>query len=157
MRILIVDDNKQITLLLSKILTTNGHIVETSNLFDEGMAMLQKENFDVTLMDAPMPGYGKLGTIYELEKKGLLQSQKVILFSGLEIPNPTLMELRTKGLYSYLIKPFEVETLLQELSTITSVQNSDLTEQRKSEEQTKQELENLRSSLSSLKLKLSPS
>jgi len=157
LRILLVDDNEQITLLLSKILTINGHNVTTSNLFDEGMRILQKENFDVVIMDAPMPGYEKLSTIHELERKGLLQLQKIILFSGLDISNSTIMDLKTKGLYSYLSKPLKIEKLLQELASIPLIQNIEITEKRISEEQTKQKLENLRSSLSSLKLKLNPS
>ena len=55
-----------------------------SNLFEEGLDMLQKENFDVMLIDAPMPGYEQLNTVRELDKKGLLQSHKVILFTAME-------------------------------------------------------------------------
>gem|GEM_PF-574390 len=156
MKILIIDDNEQITLLFSKILTAKGYDVVTSNLFNEGLGMLQKENFDVVLIDAPMPGYEQLNTIHELDKTGVLQSHKVILFTGLKISNSTIMDLRRKGLYSYLPKPSEVEKLLHELSSIPSIKNTELTEKRIFEEQTKKKLEDLRSNLSSLKLKLLP-
>lgn len=157
MKTLIIDDNPQITLLLSKILINKGHTVKSSNLFKDALDILGKENFDVIIIDAPMPGYERLDIITELEKKGILQSQKVILFTGLEIPNSTVNELKTKGLYSYLKKPMEVEQLIQELSSVPSIKNTELTEKRISEEKTKKKLEDLRSSLSSLKLKLSPS
>ena len=98
MKILIVDDNEQITQLLSKILATKGHDVVTVNLFEECLDVLEKENFNVVIVDAPMPGYDQLNTIHELDKKGILQSHKVILFSGLKISNSLIMDLIRKGL-----------------------------------------------------------
>lgn len=156
MNILIIDDNQQITLLLSKILVIKGHDVISSNSFEDGLEKLQERNFDVILVDAPMPGYEKLNVINEFEKMGILKSQKIILFTGLEISNSIVMELKMKGLYSYLKKPLDVEKLIQELSSVPLVQNTELTEKRISEELTKKKFEDLRSNLSSLKLKLSP-
>jgi len=150
-----IDDNPQITLLLSKILINEGHDVTSSNIFDDGLEKLKKGDFDVIIIDAPMPGHEKLDVINELEKMGVLQSQKVILFTGLDIPSSDILELKTKGLYSYLKKPLEVTKLIQELSSIPSTQNIELTEKRISEERTKKEFDDLRSNLSSLKLKLS--
>ena len=156
MNLLIIDDNPQITLLLSKILKNKGHTVTSSNFFDDGLEILQKENFDALIVDAPMPGYPELNTIIKLEKEKILSSQKVVLFTGLDIPPSTILELKTKGLYSYLKKPLEVEKLILELSSIPSTQNNILTEKIISEEQTKKKFEDLRSNLSSLKFKLSP-
>lgn len=154
MNILIIDDNRQITLLLSKILINKGHDVASSNLFEEGLEKFRQENFDVVIIDAPMPGYEELNVINELEKIDILQSHKVILFTGMEISNSVVMELKTKGLYSYLKKPLEIEILIKELSSVPLVGNTELTEKRISEELTKEKFKDLRSNLSSLKLKL---
>ena len=156
MDILLMDDNPQITLLLSKILTNKGHKVTSSNSFDDGLDVLGKKNFDVLIIDVPLPGYDQLSVITELEKEKILSSYKVILFTGLEIPDATILEFKTKGLYSCLKKPLEVEKLLLELSSIPSINNTELTEKIISEEQTKKQFEDLRSNLSSLKFKLSP-
>ena len=156
MNILIVDDNQQITSLLSKILISKGHDVISSNFFEDGLEKLREGNFDVMMMDAPLPGYEKLNVIEELEKMGVLKSQKVILFTGLEISNSILMELKMKGLYSYLRKPLDVEKLIQTLSSVPLIKNTELTEKRISEDLTKKKFEDMRSNLSSLKLKLSP-
>ena len=102
------------------------------------------------------PGYEKLNVINEFEKMGILKSQKIILFTGLEISNSIVMELKMKGLYSYLKKPLDVEKLIQTLLSVPLTQNTELTEKRISEELTKKKFEDLRSNLSSLKLKLSP-
>lgn len=156
MNLLLIDDNAQITLLLSKILINNGYSVTASNSFEEGLEVLRKGSFDAIIIDAPMPEYNQLNTITELERKGVLQSQKVILFTGLDIPNSKINELKTKGLYSYLKKPLEVEQLIKELSSIPATKNNELTEKRISEENTKKKFEDLRSNLSALKLKLGP-
>jgi DNA-binding NtrC family response regulator len=156
LNILIIDDNQQITSLLSKILITKGHDVISSNFFEDGLEKLREGNFDVMMMDAPLPGYEKLNVIKELEKMGILKSQKVILFTGLEISNSILMELKMKGLYSYLRKPLDVEKLIQTLSSVPLIKNTELTEKRISEDLTKKTFEDMRSNLSSLKLKLRP-
>lgn len=156
MNVLSIDDNPQITLLLSKILINKGYTVTSSNSVEEGLELLRKGSFDVIIIDAPMPGYEKLNIVTELEKEKILQSQKVILFTGLDISDSAVAELKRKGLYSYLKKPLEVEKLIKELSSVPSVKNTEITEKRISEEKTKKTLEDLRSNLSSLKLKLSP-
>ena len=156
MNLLILDDNPQITLLLSKILENKGHQVTTSNHFDDAITKTEKENFDVLIVDAPLPGFEKFNVIDQLEKIGLLSSKKIILFTGLEISNSTILELKTRGLYSCLKKPLEAEKLIQELSTVPSTENSELSQKLVSEEQTKKKFEDLRSNLSSLKFKLSP-
>jgi len=112
-------------------------------------------NFDIIMMDAPMPGYEKLSVIAELEKIDMLQSNKIILFTGLEISDSIVMDLKTKGLYSYLKKPLEIEKLLVELSSVPLIGNSELTQKRISEDLTKEKFDDLRSNLSSLKQKLS--
>jgi len=155
LNILIIDDNPQITLLLSKILINEGHEVVSSNFFEDGLEKLREGNFDIIIIDAPMPGYDKLSVIEELEKIEVLQSNKIILFTGLEISNSIVMELKTKGLYSYLKKPLEIEKLLTELSSIPLIKNTELTQKRISEGITKEKFNDLRSNLSSLKLKLS--
>jgi len=155
LNILIIDDNPQITSLLSKILINEGYDVISSNFFEEGLKKFREGNFDVMIIDAPMPGYEKLSIIEELEKIDMLQSHKIILFTGLEISNLIVMELKTKGLYSYLKKPLEIEKLLLELSSVPLIKNTELTQKRISEDLTKEKFNDLRSNLSSLKQKLS--
>ena len=154
MNILIIDDNQQITSLLSKILINEGYDVISSNSFEDGLKKSEDKNFDIIIIDAPMPGYEKLSIIEELEKIKILQSHKVILFTGLEIPNPIILELKTKGLYSYFKKPLEIEKLLVELSSVPLIKNTELTKKRISEKITQDQFNDLRSNLSLLKLKL---
>ena len=104
MNLLVIDDNPQITILLSRILKNKGHHVVSSNFFDDGMIALEKESFDAIIVDAPLPGYEKLNVLTELENRKILSSKKVILFTGLEIPNSVVVDLKMKGLYSYLKK-----------------------------------------------------
>jgi len=155
LNILIIDDNRQITSLLSKILINEGYDVISSNSFEDGLKKFKEGNFDIMMMDAPMPGYEKLSVIAELEKIDMLQSNKIILFTGLEISDSIVMDLKTKGLYSYLKKPLEIEKLLVELSSVPLIGNSELTQKRISEDLTKEKFDDLRSNLSSLKQKLS--
>ena len=155
MNILIIDDNRKITSLLSKILKNEGYDVISSNSFEDGLKKFKEGNFDIIMMDAPMPGYEKLNVIAELEKIDMLHSNKIILFTGLEISDSIVMDLKTKGLYSYLKKPLEIEKILVELSSVPLIGNSELTQKRISEDLTKEKFDDLRSNLSSLKQKLS--
>ncbi|MFA4915909.1 MAG: response regulator [Syntrophales bacterium] len=54
--ILIVDDEKYITVLLSRILSRHGYTCTTANNAEEARAYLKEQDFHLTLCDVVMPG-----------------------------------------------------------------------------------------------------
>ncbi len=72
LRILVVDDEKDICKVLESFLTSDGHIVKTVNSGAEAIELIRKEQFDLVLSDLAMPGktgYDVITVLNELETR----------------------------------------------------------------------------------------
>ena len=122
-KILLVDDNKGITDLLSKFLIGKGYQCTTSNDGRNALNVIQGKRYDVILLDVAMPEFSGYHVIDALEKDGKLSHEKVILFTASSISNEEVDELIKRGVHSCLRKPVSLEELLQSIeSTILKTQ-----------------------------------
>jgi two-component system OmpR family response regulator len=76
MKILIVDDNQDITELVSKFLTAKGFENVATNDPRNGLERIIKERYDVVLLDIAMPEFCGRDIIEALENKNILKDQK---------------------------------------------------------------------------------
>ena len=113
MKIILIDDNSEITKPLSKFLTAKGHNCIVSNDGRNGLAMILQQKFDVVLLDLAMPELSGFDIIDTLEKNGRLKENKVIVFSALDVKNEKIEELLQKGVRSCLSKPVKLDVLLK--------------------------------------------
>jgi signal transduction histidine kinase/ActR/RegA family two-component response regulator len=112
LHILVVEDSKVNQLLIKKILTKKNWVVETANNGKEALEKLEKEEYDLILMDIQMPvmdGYEASKIIREKEKI----TQKHIPIIALTA-NATEEDQRKSievGMDEYLTKPIKSESL----------------------------------------------
>jgi CheY-like chemotaxis protein len=78
--ILVVDDDEQILRLLTRMLKTRGHSVETATDGEEGITAYRAGTFDLMLLDLLMPNKEGLETIVELRAE--FPDIKIIAMSG---------------------------------------------------------------------------
>jgi len=113
MRILLIDDNKDITSLLSKFLEAKGFENFVTNDPREGLEHIKKERYDAILLDISMPELSGIDIIQTLEKEQILKHQKIIIFSALANANFQVSELLVKeGIHSCLKKPIPLQELV---------------------------------------------
>lgn len=110
-KVLLVDDNIDLTSILSLILTAEGFSVAICNTLEEGIFYLKDWKPDVLLLDVNIDGED--GRIF-CRKIKLAEADKIkiILMSGDET---TLNHHELDGADDYLVKPFESGDLLQKL------------------------------------------
>ena len=112
MKILIVDDNKTITEMLTKFLTVKGYDCVSSNDGRNGVNLMKKEKYDTVFLDMSMPDFGGKDVIDALEKENLLKDQRIIIFTASSISNEEIDELIKKdGVDSCLRKPVQLTEL----------------------------------------------
>jgi DNA-binding response OmpR family regulator len=113
-RVLIVDDEKDFTELLSERLETRGF--KTSIAFDgnEAISRLKEENADVVLLDVMMPGKSGVETLKEIKNSWPIT--EVIMLTGHGAVE-TAIEGMKLGAYDYLIKPTKTEDLSQKITS----------------------------------------
>ncbi len=118
MKVLIVDDKEDVTTMLSKFLKTRGF--ETVGINDpwEGLRRIQKEQFDVILLDIAMPEFSGLQIIATLATDDILKDQNIFLFSAnLACENQIKDLLRRDGINGCLKKPMKLDELLTAITS----------------------------------------
>ncbi len=70
-RILIIEDEKPMARALNLMLTHAGFKTQIASNGVEGLALLEKENFDLVLLDLVMPKLDGFGVLDEMQKRGM--------------------------------------------------------------------------------------
>ena len=82
MKILIIDDDKTLTSMLSKFFNFQGHPTVVINDPGDGLDRIQKEQFDVILLDICMPEFSGDQIIKTLATNEVLQDQNIFILSA---------------------------------------------------------------------------
>jgi len=115
LKILIVDDNEQITKMLTTFLELKQHICTIANDGKEGLELIKENNNDVVLLDLAMPEFDGYAVIKDLEDNNLLKDRKIIVFTASTITQEELDKLVVRGVKSYILKPIDIDTLLSKI------------------------------------------
>ena len=115
LEILIIDDNEQITKMLTTFLELKDHKCTVANDGKEGLDIIKENRHDVVLLDLAMPEFDGYSAIEDLEKNNLLKEHKIIVFTASTITQDELDQLVTRGVTSYILKPIDIDVLLSKL------------------------------------------
>ena len=115
LKILIVDDNEQITKMLTTFLELKEQSCTVANDGKEGLKIIKENNHDVILLDLAMPEFDGYAVIKDLEDNNLLKDHKIIVFTASTITQEELDKLVERGVNSYILKPIDIDTLLSKI------------------------------------------
>ena len=115
LEILIIDDNEQITKMLTTFLELKEHKCTVVNDGKEGLAIIKENRHDVILLDLAMPEFDGFAVIKDLEENNMLKDHKVIVFTASTITEDELDGLVTRGVSSYILKPIDIDLLLSKI------------------------------------------
>jgi two-component system OmpR family response regulator len=121
MKILIVDDNEQITKMLSTFLELKEHQCTIANDGNEGLKQIKANNYDVILLDLAMPEFDGYSVIKNLEESDTLKDHKIIVFTASTITQEELENLVKRGVTAYLLKPIDIDLLHSKLVEIADL------------------------------------
>src|SRR5512145_1984909 len=114
-KILIVDDEKSILLLLKEALTQWGYEVTCASSAVEALELLKNGLFDALISDVRMPDMSGLDLLREVRKQD--ESIEVVMMTGYPTIASAVQALK-EGAYDYLSKPLildELRHLMQRL------------------------------------------
>jgi DNA-binding NtrC family response regulator len=107
-KILVVDDEKSILLLLREALGQWGYQVKTASSGTEALEILRTELFDAMLSDVRMPDMSGLDLLREVRKQD--ESIEVVMMTGYPTIASAVQALK-EGAYDYLSKPLILDEL----------------------------------------------
>ncbi len=113
--VLIVDDEAEFRDMLRSMLANAGYRTGVAADGKEALEVLDRESFDVILLDIWMPRMNGLEMLTELRARWLLP--KVIVMSGDNQPETLLSAVREQA-YQYIMKPFPPAELLDMVADV---------------------------------------
>jgi two-component system response regulator AtoC len=108
-RVLVVDDEENLRLVVRTFLKREGYEVELAGSGDEALRLLETFGPDVILTDVRMPKMGGLDLLSTLKAKG--SDVTVIVMSAYGSVDLAIEAIKA-GAYDYIAKPFKPEELL---------------------------------------------
>lgn len=115
LEILIIDDNEQITKMLTTFLELKEHKCTVANDGREGLKIIKENRHDVILLDLAMPEFDGYAVIKDLEDNKILENHKIIVFTASTITQEELDELVDRGVTAYILKPIDIDLLLSKI------------------------------------------
>jgi two-component system response regulator HydG len=117
-RILIIDDDTDMCMLLNRFLTKNGYEVDTANSGLRGIEKFKEINFDIVLCDYRL-GDKKDGKDVLIEIKKINPQTVVLIITGYS-DIKTAVDVIKLGAYDYITKPLIPDEVLNVLSKVVN-------------------------------------
>ncbi|MCL2347298.1 MAG: response regulator [Planctomycetaceae bacterium] len=115
-QILLVDDDHEILESMRVALEANGYSVTTARDGNQGLALAERQNFDLLILDMMMPkrsGFLVLETLRQIEKS----PTRIIMVTANE-GNRHREYAEQLGVDEYLRKPFPMDLLLESVKRV---------------------------------------
>ena len=108
-KLLVVDDEKNLRLVVQKELTRQGHDVECAEDGEAAWQLLEEQDFDVLLCDINMPRLDGMALLRRTREKSQ-NPPEVIMLTG-QATVESAIEAMKLGAYDYLTKPYRIGEL----------------------------------------------
>ena len=108
-RVLVVDDDRELRENMAEVLSAAGFSVAVAGSAEQAIATMEKEMFDLVLLDLGMPGMTGMEALGQM-KKNHPQTRVVMITAFATVENA--VEAMRQGADDYVSKPFRVGDLL---------------------------------------------
>jgi PAS domain S-box-containing protein len=119
-RILVVEDNRDTSILLRELLTAEGHDVESVPTGEAALEALDRTpDMDLVVLDLMLPGMSGYDVIERMRARPPLATTPILVLSALSSPSARIRGLRD-GADDYMTKPFLPEELVARTRTLVT-------------------------------------
>ena len=120
MNILGIDDNQDLLDLCEVALSAEGHEYTGIDNGKEGLQAIKDKKFDLVLLDLSMPDFSGEDVFDALVKEGIVNKQKIILFTASTPTEKEVSPFLEKGLHSMMTKPLDIDVLIETIRKMAS-------------------------------------
>jgi len=120
MKILGIDDNQDLLDLCNVALSAEGHEYTAIENGKEGLQAIKDKKFDLVLLDLSMPDFSGEDVIDAIVKEGIMDKQKIMIFTASTATQKEFGSLLEKGVHSIIKKPVDIDILIETIKKIPS-------------------------------------
>ena len=119
LNVLIIDDNDQITKMISSFLDLSNHDCTIVNDGKDGLELIKTKQYDSIVLDLAMPEFDGYEILDTLKNEDPSQISKIIILTASSIPLETVKKFKELGVSSCLQKPVDIDQLLSKITSVT--------------------------------------
>ena len=119
LNVLIIDDNEQITKMISSFLDLSNHDCTIVNDGKDGIELIKTKQYDSIVLDLAMPEFDGYEILDTLKNEDPSQISKIIILTASSIPLETVKKFKELGVSSCLQKPVDIDQLLSKITSVT--------------------------------------
>ena len=112
-KILVIDDEAGIRILLFEQLSSAGYEVVTASDGDEGIEKINNQYFDMVISDLMMPKVSGIEVMKTLKKSNTKTKMMIMSGAGIEYVKEKMKE----GIFDVIAKPFDLDKMLTMIDT----------------------------------------
>lgn len=116
-RILVVDDEAPVRLMLTKLLTLHGYSVETADDGAQAIDRLQEGRCDLMILDRYMPVMDGLTAASIVRSSAKFDGVRILMLTGDSVTKDVDASFDA-GIDGYIVKPFVMKHLLEKIARI---------------------------------------
>lgn len=120
-RLLIIDDNEDITELIKDYLEPEDIECEIINTGIGGLEEIRNKNgyYDVIFLDLAMPEFSGLDVFNKLKEENLLETNNIIIFTASSTQSTEIANMLKEGAKYILKKPTSIDEILEVVTRFT--------------------------------------
>ena len=112
-RVLVADDDPAIRMLVARVLIRQGYEVLTANDGADAIEQLDRDRFDLLVLDLMMPRVDGIGVIAHLQSRGAATPPILVMTAA--APD-ILRRLPKERIAKVITKPFDLDELMRDAS-----------------------------------------
>ncbi|MDH3677001.1 MAG: response regulator [Nitrosopumilus sp.] len=115
LNVLIIDDNEQITKMISSFLDMSNYECTVVNDGKEGLDLIKTNQYDSIILDLAMPEFDGYEILDALQRENPSYLSKIIVLTASNVPIENIQKFKELGISSCLQKPVDIDQLLSKI------------------------------------------
>jgi two-component system, OmpR family, response regulator len=109
MRVLLIDDNKDIADMVRLCLESQEDVICDGK---KGLQSIKEGDFDVILLDLAIPDFSGFDIFKALKDDGTINSNNILIFTASSVTDIEVQEMLSSGAKGVLRKPLSIDDLI---------------------------------------------
>lgn len=123
-KLLIVEDDPSIAQVLLSVMSDEGYQISTASSAEKALLLLEKENFNIILLDIVLPKMNGLEFLSLIRQEKNMSELPIVVLTAFDHKEDRLKALEA-GANDFIVKPVEHFSLIYKLRNLTQLQQAD--------------------------------
>ncbi len=115
MKLLIIDDNIEITDMIKQYMELEGYEVSVANDGKKGIQLIENQDFTNIILDVAMPEFSGLDVLENLLERNFKDFNKITILTASELDQSINSKIKSFGVKFIVSKPISMSELLKKM------------------------------------------